>query len=136
MDSKVDFVCCDSPNATRFTIHVYAALAEEEARKISERTQKALRAYRDRGGLLGGSLPQCRNLTPEAIAKGRAAARESRAKAASEAYADLSPSMVTMRAEGLSLRAIAERLNSEGHTLRGGGRWNAVQVSRVLQRCG
>jgi hypothetical protein len=39
-----------------------------------------------------------------------------------------------MKAEGLSLRAIAERLNAEGHTTRRGKPWNPVQVTRVLER--
>ena len=39
MDSGVDFVCCDNPHATRLTIHILAAVAEDEARRISERTK-------------------------------------------------------------------------------------------------
>jgi hypothetical protein len=55
-------------------------------------------------------------------------------KAATEAYSDLIPTVQAMKAEGLSLRAIAERLNAEGHTTRRGKPWNQVQVSRVLER--
>jgi hypothetical protein len=40
--------------------------------------------------------------------------------------------IATMRAEGLSLRQIAERLNGEGHTTRWGKARNQVQVGRVL----
>jgi DNA invertase Pin-like site-specific DNA recombinase len=28
MDRKVDFICCDNPTATKFTIHILAAVAE------------------------------------------------------------------------------------------------------------
>ena len=35
---------------------------------------------------------------------------------------------------GLSLRAIAGKLNSEGHTTAMGNTWQAVQVKRVLDR--
>jgi hypothetical protein len=49
-----------------------------------------------------------------------------------DAYADLAPAIVSMRAEGLSLRQIAGRLNAEGHTTRRGKAWNQVQVMRVL----
>ena len=38
--------------------------------------------------------------------------------------------------EGLSLREIADRLNSMGHVTRRGKAWNPVQVSRVLSRAG
>ncbi|MFO0805087.1 MAG: recombinase family protein [Gemmataceae bacterium] len=53
---------------------------------------------------------------------------------AAEAYADLVPSMVAMRAEGLTLAGIAEKLTAEGHTTRRGKPWNAVQFARVLER--
>jgi DNA invertase Pin-like site-specific DNA recombinase len=44
MDGKVDFVCCDMPQATRLTIHVLAAVAEHEREMISERTRNGLAA--------------------------------------------------------------------------------------------
>ena len=34
---SVDFVCCDNPNANRLTLHILAAVAEDEARRISVR---------------------------------------------------------------------------------------------------
>ena len=40
--------------------------------------------------------------------------------------------MEAAKAEGLSLRAIAAKLNAEGHTTRRGRPWNPVQVARVL----
>ncbi len=44
--------------------------------------------------------------------------------------------MAALRAEGLSLRAIADRLNADGHTTRRGAAWNPMQVARVLDRAG
>jgi DNA invertase Pin-like site-specific DNA recombinase len=38
-ESGVDFVACDNPHANRLTIHIPAAVAEDEARRISERTK-------------------------------------------------------------------------------------------------
>jgi DNA invertase Pin-like site-specific DNA recombinase len=38
MKRKVDFVACDMPSANAFMINVYAAVAQEERRMISERT--------------------------------------------------------------------------------------------------
>jgi len=66
--------------------------------------------------------------------KGARRASEARAKAAGGAYADLLPAMVRVRADGLSLRAIAAKLTSDGHTTRRGRPWNPVQVASVLER--
>ena len=35
METKVKFVACDMPGATPFMLHIYAAVAQEEARAIS-----------------------------------------------------------------------------------------------------
>jgi DNA invertase Pin-like site-specific DNA recombinase len=38
MDSGVEFIAVDSPHASRFTLHILAAVAEHEAAMISQRT--------------------------------------------------------------------------------------------------
>lgn len=134
MDSKAPFVACDNPHANRLTLHILAAVAEAEAVAISQRTKAALAAYKARGGKLGAQLPQCRNLTEEARVKGAHRAGLAVAKAAAEAYADLLPVLAELRNKGLSLQAIADALNGQGHTTRRGKPWNPVQVSRVLDR--
>jgi len=70
MDAEVDFVCCDNPNATRFTIHILAAVAEHEREMISACTKAALAAAKARGKKLGNP-----NLQP-GDAAATAAARE------------------------------------------------------------
>ena len=126
MESRVDFVCCDNPHANRLTLHILAAVAEDEARRISERTKAALAAYKARGGRLG--TPG--NLTPEA---GRRGAAATRAKART-AYAAVLPELERWRAAGLSYRVIAGILNGGGSTTRNGASWNHNQIRRVLAR--
>lgn len=53
--SGIEFVCCDMPDANHLTISILAAVAEDEARRISERTKGALAARRARGFSLGNS---------------------------------------------------------------------------------
>ena len=53
MDRKADFVCCDNPTATKFTIHILGAVAEHERDAISKRTREALASKKARGEPVG-----------------------------------------------------------------------------------
>lgn len=66
LDSGVDFIATDMPQANRLTVHLLAAIAEHEASIISSRTKASLSIARERGTVLGS--PQ--NLTQEARLKG------------------------------------------------------------------
>jgi hypothetical protein len=73
-------------------------------------------------------------LTPKARRKGAKLGSEANRRNAVEAYADLVPFVKKLRDKGLSLRAIAARLNDEGHATVRDSLWTAVQVRNVLQR--
>lgn len=136
MESGVDFVACDNPHANRLTIHILAAVAEDEARRISERTKAALAAAKARGKLLGTHRPGHFTGTPEqhrkAAAIARKAAAAAHAAAAEPLYGEVEPIARKLADDGLSLRKIAERLNAGGFTTLRGMAWNAMQVSRLL----
>ena len=136
--SGADFVACDNPTANKLTIHILAAIAEHEAEQISQRTKAALQAAKARGTLLGSNRPGHWEGREEArlagLAKARTLAVKVRSERAEQAYADLLPSMREMRAGGLTLAGIADKLNADGHTTRRSKPWNAVQVMRVLER--
>jgi DNA invertase Pin-like site-specific DNA recombinase len=130
--ANIPFVCCDNPHANRLTIQILAAVAEDEARRISERTKVALAAYKARGGVLGAARPECRNLTAAARKRGAERAGEAARRNARAAYEDVVPIVRDLHGQGRSLRAIAAQLTGDGHTTRTGRAWNAVQVSRLL----
>jgi DNA invertase Pin-like site-specific DNA recombinase len=138
MDSGADFKACDNPHANRLTLHILSAVAENEARAISDRTKAALQAAKARGQLLGSNRPGHWQGREEARLQGAkagaAVSAKVRAKNAVEAYSHLLPTMQQWRAEGLSLQAIADKLNEQGHTTRRGKMWNLVQVKRVIER--
>jgi len=135
MESGCEFKALDCEHADRFTIHIFAAVAEKEARDISSRTTAALTAYKARGGVLGSAPPKCAgNLSEEARSKGQQLAAVARHEKAVAAYADLVPMMKELQDSGLSYRAIAEKLTADGFTTRRGKAWNHVQVRLVLER--
>jgi DNA invertase Pin-like site-specific DNA recombinase len=130
--SGVAFTAADMPNANRLTVGIMAIIAEEERRAISDRTKAALAAAKARGVRLGGRPENLKN-----AALGRQRANETRrAKAASRA-ADLAPVIAAIRAEeATTATAIAKALNDRGIPTSRGGRWQAVQVQRLLRAAG
>lgn len=131
----VDFVAADMPNANRLTIGIMAMVADEERRMISARTKAALQAAKARGVKLGGHRadPDGKQvtLTLDAIAKGR----ETIAKRADSKAADIAPAIRELQAAGIaSLTGIAAALNDQGIPTPRGGKWQPVQVQRVLRR--
>ncbi|MCE9608498.1 MAG: recombinase family protein [Planctomycetia bacterium] len=137
LNSGVEFVACDNPTANRLTIHILAAVAEDEARRISERTKAALAAAKARGTLLGsarvGHWTGRESLRLAALERARTKAITTRQKKAHDAYVDLIPLIESLRNEGKSLQAIATHLTKEGHETRRGCEWSPMQVSRLLK---
>jgi DNA invertase Pin-like site-specific DNA recombinase len=138
MEAGVDFVCCDMPSAGRLTLHIMAAVAEDEARRISERTVAALAAAKERGAKLGGIRQGQRHASREECAAGGVIGGAKTAvlnrREAFTAYAGILPVVESLRAAGRSFQAIADHLNTEGYTTRTGASWGARQVMRVLER--
>lgn len=125
MESGVKFVACDMPDANSMTIHIIAAVAENEAKLISQRTKAALDAKRTRDGEWRVS-----NLDDSA----RQRSIETRKKNARAATAQLENYVRMMRASGDSYRAIADQLNRDGYTTRRGKPFSAMAVKRLYER--
>ncbi|HVJ07431.1 MAG TPA: recombinase family protein [Acidisarcina sp.] len=128
MEAGIEFEAVDLPQANRLTLHVMAALAEYEAKAISDRTKAALGAAKARGTKLGG-----RRWAVETVAnKANAASVKVRTEQAHKRANDLAPIVEAIKAEGgVSLRQIADGLNRRGITTARGGQWSAVQVKRL-----
>lgn len=130
MESGADFVAVDNPHANRLTIHILAAVAEDEARRISERTRAALAAARTRGVKLGGLRGDGAHLRGHHDS-GLAAIKAN----AAERARDLQPVLSEVRANGVtSARGIAAELNRRGILTPRRGEWHAASVSRLLKR--
>lgn len=123
MESKVKFVACDMPEANELTIHIMAAFAEHEAKRISQRTKDALAIAKSRGVVLGKAGPD--NLRPNL---------EARQKVADDFAEKLRPLFDGMKARGLSQRGMLAELNSFGVPAPKGGAWRLSQLQRALTR--
>jgi DNA invertase Pin-like site-specific DNA recombinase len=113
----------------RFMLQQMAAVAELEAGLISSRTRAALAAAKAKGTKLGGS----RGFKPTDDM--RAKATEALGKRVASRLVDIAPEIQKLQENGArSLREIAAGLNAASIPTARGGKWSAVQVSRVLGR--
>lgn len=119
-DRGVEFVVASLPTASRFELHLYAALAEQERTFISQRTKAALAAAKERGVKLGGARPHLAGLNE---------AKKQRLREEAEA---LAPLALPLREKGLSLRAVCDRLNAAGVRTRTGKPLYAVKLRNLL----
>jgi DNA invertase Pin-like site-specific DNA recombinase len=126
-ESGVDFVACDNPHATKFTVHVLAAMAEHEREAIAKRTKEALAAAKARGKRLGGY----RGGPPP---NGQLGGARRRAKADAFATRVAAPTLAEMRQRGVSLHQMAAEVSARSIPAPGGGAWTATAVRRVLVR--
>lgn len=128
MESGVEFVAVDMPQANKFTVHIMAAVAEQEAEAISKRTKAALAAAKARGTLLGG-----RRVSAERLVEIGAEARAKRSAKTQIVRNEMLPTISEIRAGGATtLRQIAAELNMREIPAPRGGEWSAMQVQRVL----
>src|SRR5262249_51649785 len=125
MERKVDFVCCDMPEANRLTIHIIAAMAEHERNMISDRTKRGLAAAKARGVKLGG--PRLVEARESAVASIKAGADRH--------AANVLPIVREIQQAGArTLRDVAEALNARGIPTPRGGQWYAASVRNILAR--
>jgi DNA invertase Pin-like site-specific DNA recombinase len=117
MEKGVPLVIAEMPNATDFQLHIFAALAQEERRLISERTKAALAQAKRQGKKLG--------------LNGLVLAEKNRAEA--EAFASSLLGHLAGDWEEQSLSQLARTLNGKGIRTRNGGRFFPQTVKNYLR---
>ena len=126
MSQKVSFlVCALGRNVDPFTLHIYAALAEQERRMISQRTKAGLEVAKANGKKLGNPMLKAK--------PGVTLAENNRALAAERDEA-LRATLTPM--VGMPSRAIASWLNDQGIKPPRGGAWSYQTVLRIMSRLG
>ena len=143
----VGFVAADMPHANRLTGGIMAMVAHEQRRMISKRTREALARKRDWYASLTQEQRTALRRKGKATSLGgyrgaiisdeaRQISRQTRKTRSEARAADLAPVIAELQAAGVtSLSGLARGLVERGiPTARGGSKWTAVQVSRVLAR--
>lgn len=121
-DRKVQLRVAAMPQADKFQLHIYAALAEQEREFISIRTKAALKEAKARGVKLGGARDKTMKRNQEVQRK------------AAERAQSVAGLIQPLREAGKSLREIAAELNRAGVRTARGGEWQASQVKRTIER--
>lgn len=123
-NSGVDFVCCDCPNADKFTVGILALVAQRERELIGERTRLGLAAAKTKGVKLGTPNPQ------KAVAAMAAANKTAR----DEFAVKILPVIAEIKSAGVqTLQGICDCLNRRGITTRNGKKWYPATVRNVLK---
>lgn len=123
IESGVEFVAADMPQANKVMIQMHAVMSEWERDQISARTKAALAAAKARGVILGAAGPQ--NLKRNIEER----------QAEADAFANKLRGVVEgMKSRGLSQRKMVEELNSLGIKTPQGGEWHKTGLVRLLTR--
>ena len=126
MEQRVNFIVTQlGKDADPFMLHLYAALSEKERNLISERTKAALKVLKDGGAILGNKT----NLD-----EARLLSNATNAEKAKEFALKVGDTIRSYRDQGLSMQAIADKLNELGINTARGGSWYASTVANILKR--
>jgi DNA invertase Pin-like site-specific DNA recombinase len=123
LETGIDFVCADMPQANKVMLQIYSVMAEWERDQISSRTKAALQAAKLRGKVLG--VAGATNLKPNI---------EARKQVADDFAKKLKGIIEGMKARGMAQRAMCKELNDLGIKTVNGGAWGQVQLQRVMTR--
>lgn len=130
MAENVRFIALDvGKDADPMQVHISAMFAENERRKISQRTIDALAALKRRGVILG-------NPNRKARRHGSRLGAETNRHEADIFAKSILPHLRGFQQRGMGLRAIAEEFNRSGIRTARGGSWTATQLSMIQRRVG
>ena len=118
MDEGIGLTIAEMPTATDFQLHIFAALAQEERRLISQRTKAALQQAKAQGRVLGAN--------GKVLAAKRHEEARKRSLEVKEVLGD--------GWQGLSYSQLGRLLLSKGIRPLNVGNWSPQQVKSIVER--
>ena len=133
LESDVEIVFCDFPQANKLVLHIISSIAEYEAGLISQRTRQSLQAKKARGCRLGKSENLTNNLE-RAIGE---SVKTNKNKADNNPNNMRAIAMLhSLLMQGKSLSEMTVILNRQGFVTSKGCRFRITQVKRLIVRAG
>ena len=120
-DKDITLRVANLPNADNFTIHLFAAISQQEREFISTRTKAAMAAAKARGQKFGN--PKLAELN------------RTRIHQANRFNKSVAPIVLPLRERGMTFQQIADTLNQMEVKTSRGCLYSPMQVKRVVDRC-
>lgn len=131
LESDVEIVFCDFPEANKLILHIISSIAEYEANLISTRTKQSLKAKRERGIKLG-KAENLMNNHSKAIER---SVETNKSKALNNDNNRRALALIrSLKQEGKSLSEMARCLNEQGFKTSRGCNFQITQVKRLYDR--
>lgn len=127
VNSGIKIHFCDMPQLNTMILGVFASVAQYERELCSKRTKQALAAKKAQGVKLGAPDPMFSDSQREKAQ----AVRKENAERRSTQFIDL---IELYRSQGLTLQAIADKLNSKGFATSRGRAFNPSTIAMYLKR--
>ena len=120
-DKDITLRVANLPSADNFTIHLFAAISQQEREFISARTKAAMAAAKARGQRFGN--PKLAELN------------RTRVRQANKFNSTVAPIVLPLRQRGMTYQQIADTLNEMNVKTSRGCNYSPMQVKRVVDRC-
>ena len=131
LESDVDIIFCDFPQANKMVLHILAAISQYEAELTASRTKAALQAKKARGEKLGNP-EHLMDKHIQAIAKSN---KTNSDKAKNNPNNKRAVAFLkVMISQGKSLQEMTNILNNEGFVTAKGCRFVPATVKRIIKR--
>ena len=132
-DSKVRFRAADMPEANEFVVSIFAALAQQERKMISQRTKAGLAAKKAKGKKLGSAN---RKIKKAWKLRGKKNSLETRQKNSISFYQSIRDRLESELKGNKSQTEIAETFNAYGLKAMRGGLWCRQGVALAIKKLG
>ncbi len=140
LDSDIEILVADMPNANKFTLHILASVAQQELDSIHKRTTDALNVIKKNIAHNGFHISQAGNRITK-LGNGSSISEQNRllGQQAIKAKKDSNPNLIKAKAfadvlkkAGSNLTSITEQLNKNGFKTSRGNRYHLMSTRRLF----